>query len=138
MKRPSSREAEVRRAVRVGLEAGAIGLVGGEAFERDQRERDVVGALVRHEIAEQVAAAFRDDGLPAPGILLERVALERIEHVADAAGDGHGCLLVWMHHGIQPFRHASVMTEISQRVGRNSEAYSADARRKVFWRITLR
>src|SRR6266436_10253271 len=44
---------------------------------------------MRHEIADQVAAAFRDDGEPALGIFIELRALERIDLVADEDGDGH-------------------------------------------------
>jgi hypothetical protein len=43
---------------------------------------------MRHEIADQVAAAFLDDGEPALGVLLEQRALERIDLVADENGDG--------------------------------------------------
>src|SRR5438045_8378488 len=73
----------------VHLEPRAILLVSGEAVEPDQRQRDVVGAFMRHEITQQVAAASRNDGCPAPGIFLEGGAFEWIEHVTNAAGDRH-------------------------------------------------
>src|SRR5580693_5911531 len=46
------RVAEIRRAGRVDPYAGAVGLVASQALERQQRMGDVVGPLVRHEIAE--------------------------------------------------------------------------------------
>src|SRR3954452_19896741 len=84
---------EIRHAFVVGVQPCAIHLVGREVFERDQRERDIVGALMRHPVAEQMAAAFRDDSQPAPGIGLEHRALERIDLVADEYGDGQQSLL---------------------------------------------
>ena len=77
----------------VGADARPVGLVGGEALERDQREGDVVGALVRHPVADEVAAAARDDLDPALGVGLERAAPEGIELVADENRDGHGARL---------------------------------------------
>src|SRR5882757_3174770 len=71
---------EIRHALGVTAKPGAIGFVGRQALERDQREGDVVGALMRHEIACEIAAASGNDG--------ER-ALERIDLVADENGDGH-------------------------------------------------
>src|SRR5438067_2110699 len=88
---------EVRHAFGILAQPRTIGLVGGETLEGDQRKGDVVGALMRHEIADQVAAAFRDDGEPALRIFLELRALEGIELVADEDGDGHGgrsCFLI--------------------------------------------
>src|SRR3954464_7859495 len=89
-------EVEVRHAFRILTQPGAIGLIRSQTLEGDQRKRDIVGALVRHEIADQIAAAFRDDGEPAIRILLKLRALERIELVADEDGDGHDGLL-WFH-----------------------------------------
>jgi hypothetical protein len=84
------RELEVGAALGVGLEPRAVGLVVGEARERDEAVGDVVRAFVRQEVAEQFAAAARNDGEPAPRIGGEGLALERVDLVADAAGDGHG------------------------------------------------
>src|SRR5262249_22649529 len=84
---------EIGAALGIGAQAGAIGLVGGEAVERNQRHGDVVGALVRHPVAQEIAAAARDDRQPALGIGLELGALEGIELVADEHGHGHGSLL---------------------------------------------
>ena len=61
-----------------------------KALERDQCECNVVGAFVRHEIADQVAAAAGYDLDPAFRILLELRALERIELIADEYRHGHG------------------------------------------------
>src|SRR3954453_21925945 len=57
-------EIEVGHAFAVGAQPRTVAFIGRETLERDQRERYVVGALVRHPVAEQVAAAFRDDGEP--------------------------------------------------------------------------
>src|SRR3954463_4174312 len=83
-------ELEVRHALGILPQPGAIGFIGGKALEADQRKRDVVGALMRHEIADEVATAFRDDSEPALRVILELRALERIELIADEDGDGHG------------------------------------------------
>src|SRR5262249_10925255 len=53
---------------------------------------DVVGAFVRHPIAEEISAALRDDGKPTPRVVFEGVALKRVELVADEDRDGHGSL----------------------------------------------
>src|SRR5262249_37982383 len=84
------REAEIRHALGITAQLRTIVFVGRQIFEGDQREGDVVGALMRHEIADQIAAAARDDFQPALGILLELGALERIDLVADEYGDGQG------------------------------------------------
>src|SRR6478752_2808143 len=80
---------EIGHAFAVGTQPRPVAFIGGETLERDQREGDVVSALMRHPVADQVAAAFRDDGEPVFRILLELGALERIELVADENGDGH-------------------------------------------------
>src|SRR6478672_11324038 len=87
-------EAEVRRALRIGLQARAIGLVGCQAVERNEGPGDVVGALVRQKVADQAAPALGDDAPPVAGVLCEGLALEGIDDVTDEDGDGHGCLLV--------------------------------------------
>src|SRR3954469_19563797 len=71
-------EAEIGGAFRIGFEPRPIGFVGGKAVERDQRIGDVVGALVRQPVAEEIAAAARNDGEPAPRVFLERVELVRV------------------------------------------------------------
>src|SRR5882724_5392628 len=80
---------EIRHALGVAAKPGPIGFVGRQALERDQREGDVVGAFMRHEIACEIAAASGNDGEPALGIFLEPRALERVDLVADENGDGH-------------------------------------------------
>src|SRR5580693_2980735 len=82
-------KAEILHALFVGTELGAIFLVGCEACEGNQRKRDVVGAFMRHPVADEIAAASRDDGKPALGILLEHSTLEWIDLIADEHGDGH-------------------------------------------------
>src|SRR5450755_4174353 len=85
-------EIEIGHALLVGAKSCAISFIGGETLERNQRERNIVGALMRHPVADEIAAAFRNDGQPALGILLEHRALERINLVADENGDGQGNL----------------------------------------------
>src|SRR4029078_7903750 len=57
-------ETKIGHAFRVRAQPRPVAFIGGEAFERDQRERDVIGALVRHPVADEIAAAFRNDGEP--------------------------------------------------------------------------
>src|SRR5579862_2037531 len=84
--------AEIFHPFLVAAQPRTVLLVGRQTFEGDQPESDIVGAFMRHPVAEQIAAAFRDDGEPALGVFLEHRALERIDLVADENGDGHGNL----------------------------------------------
>src|SRR5258708_198960 len=84
--------AEVRHAVLVGAKPRAIALIFGETGEFEKPERDIVGALMRHPVAEAFAPTVRDDGEPAPRILLEHHALERVQLITDEDGDRHGNL----------------------------------------------
>src|SRR5215470_15752577 len=86
-------KAEIGGAFTIGLEPRAVDFVGGEAVERNQPIADVVGALMRHPIAEKISAALGNDGEPPPGVFFEGVALKRIELVADEDRDAHGSLL---------------------------------------------
>src|SRR5882724_2684261 len=85
-------ESKIRHALAVGAKPCPIAFVGCETFEGNQRERNVVGAFMRHPVADEIAAAFRNNGQPGFCVLLEHRALERIELVADENGDGHGNL----------------------------------------------
>src|SRR5512138_1085150 len=82
-------EAVVLLAERVGGEAGAVGLVGGQALDRV----DAVGgggrALVRREVADELGAAARDRLAPVARVGLEQRLFEGVDLVADEAGD-HG------------------------------------------------
>src|SRR5439155_10193102 len=80
---------EVRHAFAVGAQPRPIAFIGSQALERDQREGDVVGALMRHPVADEIAAAFRNDGQPILRILFEHRAFERVKLVANENGDGH-------------------------------------------------
>ena len=84
---------EVGAALVVGAERRAVALVGGEACEPDQAPRHVARALVREEVADQVAAAARNDVVPALRVRLELGAAKRIELVADEARHGHAATL---------------------------------------------
>jgi len=87
-------EGEVGAAIRIRLRARAVGLVVGQARERDQAPGDVVRALVWQEAANEIAAAARDDAAPVPGVGGERGALCRVDLEADEAADlGYGELV---------------------------------------------
>src|SRR5438445_7490380 len=76
-------EVEIGHAFAVGAEPRPVALVSRQAVEGDQRESDVVGALMRHPVADQAAAAPWNDAEPVFRILFEHRPLERIELVAD-------------------------------------------------------
>src|SRR5262249_26859365 len=122
------RKAEVGGAFAIGLEPRTVGFVGGEAIERNQRIGDVVGALMRHPIAEEIFAALRSDGETTPREVLEGVALKRIELVADEDRDGHGSLRGIASH-ILPRSGASMLRISQNYAGKASEARLAWRRR---------
>src|SRR5262249_54640423 len=72
---------------------------------------------MRHPVADQVAAAFRDDMKPVFRVLLEHRALEGVELVADEDGDGH-----W-----EPFYFHIVMRAQQSDPFRRMEAWIASA-----------
>jgi hypothetical protein len=84
-------EVEVLACFRIGLQARPVRFVRGEARERDQSPGDVVGAFVRQEVADQMAAASRDDAALVLGVGPELVALKWIDVVSDETGHGHRC-----------------------------------------------
>ena len=91
------------RAIDVGLEGGAddgdaVGVRQRDELEISVREvpgadawvvADVVGALPGKEVADQLAAAAWNDPAPRFRIGLERLPLERVDLIADEAGDSH-------------------------------------------------
>src|SRR5512138_4037779 len=70
---------EVGAALGIFPESTAILFIRRETVERDQSPPHVVRALVRQEVADEMAAAPGDDAAPVLGVLLERVALERVD-----------------------------------------------------------
>src|SRR6185295_5619960 len=52
---------------------------------------DIVRALVRHEVADQVAAGAGNELAPALCVLAKGIELERVDLVADETSDRHGC-----------------------------------------------
>ena len=64
-------EGEVGRAGRIAAQPRTIGLISRETLEADHRMGDVVAAFVRHEIAQQLAAAGGNDREPGARIVLE-------------------------------------------------------------------
>src|SRR5262245_52153076 len=75
------RVGEVRAPVRIGLQSSSIGLVRRKGLEPDESPGDVVGPLVRQEIAEQRSAAAGNDAAPGFRVGPERLALEGIDLV---------------------------------------------------------
>src|SRR5258706_2337061 len=85
------REREVRAPFRIGFQPRSVRLVAREAVERDEPPGHVVGSFVRQEVAKEVAPAARNNRSPVFRVRLERIALERIDLVADEASEGcHG------------------------------------------------
>src|SRR4029079_6650254 len=85
-------EIEIGHAFTVGAQPRPGAFVRRQTVKENQREGDIVGALVRHPVTDQIAAASWNDAEPAFGIFLEHRPLERIELVTDENGDGHGGL----------------------------------------------
>src|SRR5579872_258201 len=81
---------EILHSLFIGPKPCAVFFVSRKAFKGNQREGDVVGALMRHPVTDEIAAAFRNDGKPALCIFLEQRALERIDLVANKNRDSHG------------------------------------------------
>ncbi len=80
-------ELEVGAAFRISFQACPIGFIRGQAVEADQAPRYVVRAFVRYEVAQQIAAAARNDTPPVFCVLAEGGALEGIDFVANKAGN---------------------------------------------------
>ena len=72
------------------LQAPSVRFVCGERLKRNQSPRNVIGAFMRQEIADQMTAAARNDPAPIFGIFLEGSALKRVDPVANEASDVHG------------------------------------------------
>ena len=87
------RHREVPARAGMGLQARAIRFVRRERLEGDEPPRHVVGAFVRQEVTDQVSAAFRNDARPVARLRRERLALERVDLVADETRHLHAA--VW-------------------------------------------
>src|SRR5579871_1081106 len=85
------RHDEILSRLWIALQALPIGLIGCKAVKGNQAPRDIVGAFVGKKIANKMAAAARDDAPPVLGILLEAIALKRVNLISDKAGNRHGC-----------------------------------------------
>src|SRR5208282_2294599 len=84
------RHLEVTAPFRIRLDARPVRLIRTQAVERNQRPGHVVRSLVRKKIPHQVPAASRNDAAPILRVLPERFPLERIDLVANDAGNLHG------------------------------------------------
>src|SRR5437763_668838 len=105
-------ELEIRHALIVGAQPRPIGFVRRQTLERNQRVGNIVGSLVRHPVADEIAAASWDDVEPALGVCFEGFAAERIELIANKDRDGHRCLLADNRHRASSLHcHVSTATE---------------------------
>ena len=86
------RHREVLTRVGMCLQAGAIRFVRRQRPEGDEPPRDVVGAFVWQEVPDQMSAAFRNDARPVARVLRERLALERVDLVADETRHLHAAV----------------------------------------------
>lgn len=87
------REAKIREPLPVSFQPGTIAFVVRQTRKRDQSERDVVGPLMRHPVAQQIAPAFGNDGEPALRVGFEQMLFERVELISNKDGDGHAAFL---------------------------------------------
>jgi len=87
-------EVEISHPFVIRFQPRTVGFVIRKARKRDQSECDIVGSLMRHPVAEQIAAAFRNDREPFLRVSFEQMPLERIELVANEDGNGHEFLLL--------------------------------------------
>jgi len=83
------REGEVFAGFGVLAETRAVCLVRGKGIKGDETPCDVVGAFVREEVADEMAAEARDDASPGCGVLVEALALKWVDLVANEAGNRH-------------------------------------------------
>jgi hypothetical protein len=82
------RHGEIVARFRIRFQARPVGFIRGEAIECNQPPSYVVCSFMRKKIANKMTTASRNDAAPILGVQLEPVALERIDLVADDAGDG--------------------------------------------------
>ena len=59
----------------IGFQLCAVGFIRSQTIEPNQTPRHIVGALVRKEIPDQVAAASRNDSAPILGVVFEGISL---------------------------------------------------------------
>src|SRR5262249_43288449 len=95
----------------IGLQSRAVSLVGSEAIERDQTISNVIGAFMRHPIADEISTTLWDDRKPMPRVFFEGIVLKRIEFVTDENGESHGSLRA------TSIGHVSEITELCTREG---------------------
>lgn len=74
---------EIGCTLSIGLEARPISFVCRQALKRNQPIRNVVGALVRHPITDELAAAFGNDSQPIARLLLKALAFVRIKLISN-------------------------------------------------------
>src|SRR5690348_2576564 len=104
---------EVGNGVCVVLETQAVQFIFGKTLEGDEGQGDIVRTLMRQEVPDQHTAAARNDCAPALGVARESGLLKRIDHIADAADNGHGRRVLFSvpKDTALPFRHISINIE---------------------------
>jgi hypothetical protein len=84
------REVLTRRRMR--SEPRPVGLIRGKALECDQAPRHVVGAFMRQEVPDEMTSALGNNPTPVPSVVRKRLALKRVDLIADETGDRHAAL----------------------------------------------
>src|SRR5260221_14361570 len=77
------RESEILPRRCIPFQAHPVGLICRQRLELDESPCNVVGALVRQEVADQMAAAAGNDRPPVLRVRFERSTLKRIDVVTD-------------------------------------------------------
>src|SRR3984885_8429492 len=86
---PGLRHLEVLLGFGVGLQPAFVLLVRSQTVEGNHAPSGMTGSSIRAAVTDQMSAAFGNDAAPILGVLLERIALKRIDLVANEAGNGH-------------------------------------------------
>src|SRR6185295_8669678 len=68
---------EIGDRLGIGFQARSVGFIRGKAVKCDQAPRLEIRSFVREKVADEVAAAARDDASPIRGVLPETLFLER-------------------------------------------------------------
>src|SRR5262249_44027845 len=78
---------EILTRFAVLAEAGPVGFVRRQTLKSDQPPGHIVRPFMRKKIADQMAAAARNDAAPVFRILLKCIALKRVNLVTNETGN---------------------------------------------------
>src|SRR5206468_10352933 len=70
---------EILKRFWIRSQACTVSFISGKAVEGNQPPGDIIRAFTGKKISDQVTAASRNNAAPILGVLLERVALKRID-----------------------------------------------------------